>query len=158
MGRITRSPPKPKLKYPFEVSVAQHGVVADWIWDEAARVGGFTGYQKKQTGWATKLVLFDTQEKADELRARIWRRRRDEELWALRGQPCPIAIKYRRARDALMRRAGKFLPATGGESHGRTNDRTDEAEIEEFTDELSDEPLDSAGAMAICCVPGRAGN
>ena len=95
MGRITRSPPKPKLKYPHEVSVANHGVVADWMWEEAARIGGFTGYQRKRKSWSNTVVLFDTREKADKLRALILRREREEELLELRD--CAIAVSYRRA-------------------------------------------------------------
>jgi hypothetical protein len=60
--------------------------------------------------------------------------------------------------DERILNAGLFLPALW--ERDMTEPVIDEVEVEEFTDELSDEALDREGALACCsCQNGcRAGN
>jgi len=96
MGRITRSPPKPKPKFVHEMRVSAVDADEPWIWEEAAHIGGLMGY-KRRGRWPSIAVLFDTPEKAEEFRRRkeLWQREREAARNRLR--PCPIALKYEAA-------------------------------------------------------------
>ena len=73
MGRITRSPPKPRPKLVHEVNVSRTGM--KWqthqaeLWAEVARIAGYAGYKQRSPFWAITTVFFDAKEKADGLRA-----------------------------------------------------------------------------------------
>jgi hypothetical protein len=97
MGRVTRSPPKPGLKYEHAVSVSQWGAVDGWVWPEAERAAGIAGYQVETRGWASTRILFDTQAKADEFRYRLKRHREEVERAELRKRPCPVRVAYEKA-------------------------------------------------------------
>ena len=91
MGRVTRYPPKPKIKYPYEVTVLHTEVDQGWIWEEATRIAGIIGYKRRSRGWAATVAAFDTKEKADELARKLRRWRHEQELAERRRHPCPVA-------------------------------------------------------------------
>jgi hypothetical protein len=97
MGRATRYPPKPKPKYLHEVRVGHGEVDQAWIWKEAERVGGLTGYRKRSPFWAFTIVAFDAPEKAAELERHLRRWRDEEELHEARKRPCPVRVRYEEA-------------------------------------------------------------
>ena len=111
MGRITRTPPKPKPKYLHDVTVLRSEVDQAWIWEEAARIGGIMGYRQRSRGWAATLIAFDTQEKADQLMRKLRRWRHEQELAEMRRHPCPIAVRY--AEAALRQHGVVWGLATG---------------------------------------------
>jgi hypothetical protein len=97
VGRVTRTPPKPKIKYEHEVAVGKDEFDQAWIWEDAARIGGLTGYKVRPSGWAARRVQFDTREKAAQLDRRLRRWRHEEERRRARLHPCPVGTRYREA-------------------------------------------------------------
>lgn len=73
MGRITRSPPKPRPKFSYDVTVPRTGMKwqthQEELWGEVTRIAGNAGYRRRSPFWAVTTVCFDTPAKADELRA-----------------------------------------------------------------------------------------
>ena len=100
MGRVTRSPPKPKPKYLHEVRVGRDCVDQAWIWEAAARIAGPIGYKRRSPFWAYTIIAFDMPEKAAEMDSRLQRWRRDEELRERRKRPCPVRARYEEAAAA----------------------------------------------------------
>ena len=103
MGRITRHPQKPKIKYEHEITVGKGEFGQAWIWEAARQIGGMTGYKVRNAGWAARHVQFDTKEKAGSLGRRLRRWRYEEELRTMRLHPCPIAVRYA---EAALRQHG----------------------------------------------------
>jgi hypothetical protein len=103
MGRITRTPPKPKPEYPHEVTVLHTEVDEVLIWDEATRIGGIIGYKQRSRSWAATVVSFDAKEKADRLMRKLRRWRQEQELAERCRRPCPVAIRYA---EAALRQHG----------------------------------------------------
>ena len=97
MGPITRRPPKPKVKHLHEVRVGREQTDQPWLWEEARRIAGHSGYKKLSPFWAFTIVAFDTKEKAEAFARLVHRRRREEELRKLRQHPCPIHVAYEEA-------------------------------------------------------------
>ena len=97
MGRITRLPPKPKPSYPHEVTLGRGEADEGWIWDQATRVGSFTGYKRRRRSWSSTIVSFDTPEKAAALKSRLQRWRHEREMAKDRLYPCPVGVRYRAA-------------------------------------------------------------
>ncbi|MEK7994174.1 MAG: hypothetical protein AAB403_10260 [Planctomycetota bacterium] len=73
MGRITWSLQKPKPKYLHEAKVLHNGMKWEThheeLWAGVARIASYAGYRQRKPFWGITLVLFDTAEKADALRA-----------------------------------------------------------------------------------------
>jgi hypothetical protein len=97
VGPITRRRPTPKIKHLHEVRVGREQLDQSWLWEEAGRIAGQSGYKKRSPFWAFTIVAFDTKQKADAFEALVQRRRREEELRQLRQRPCPVRIAYEEA-------------------------------------------------------------
>lgn len=111
VGRITRSPPKPKPKYLHEVTLGRGEADQAWIWEEAARIASFAGYKKRPRSWASTIVAFDTLEKAAALKRRLDRWRHEQERAKDRLLPCAVNARYREA--ALRQHAVIWGLSTG---------------------------------------------
>ena len=71
MSRITKPPPRPKVKHAHEVRVAHTGKWSarqDDLWTEVQRVAGYEGFKTKEPFWGCTAIYFDTAEKASVLR------------------------------------------------------------------------------------------
>lgn len=97
MGRITRYPPKPKITYPFAISLDRDVAGQERVQNEAARAGGPAGYKTAKRGWAAVVFSFDTPEKATAFDR--WTRRllHEEELRRMRLRACPVRERYDQA-------------------------------------------------------------
>jgi len=60
MGRITRSPPKPRPKLTHEATVSRTGIKWEThqtaLWTEVARIAGNVGYKQRRPFWAITAV------------------------------------------------------------------------------------------------------
>lgn len=72
MGRVTRSPPKPKPRYLFTCNVAHCGV--KWtthqaeLWAAVAGIAGADGFKEGRSTWISTAVHFTTQDQVNALR------------------------------------------------------------------------------------------
>lgn len=97
MGRITRSPRKPKPKFVHEVRVGHAHRDQTWFLELLGRVAGAGGYRKRTPFWAYTIFAFAKEEQARELELHVSRWIEMEKRAEARRRPCPIAVRYEEA-------------------------------------------------------------
>jgi hypothetical protein len=97
LGRVTRHPKKPKLKFVYEIRVSHTNRNQLWFLELLARVAGPSGYKKRTPFWAYTIFAFVREEQARELELYVGRRLEFEKRAEARKRACPVAVRYEEA-------------------------------------------------------------
>jgi hypothetical protein len=97
VGRITRCPPKPKLKFVREVRVRRGEIDQPWFPRTARQRCHGNGLQEAHPILGLHGLLVRREEQADEMELYLGRSRETEERRQAKARPCPVAVRYEEA-------------------------------------------------------------
>jgi hypothetical protein len=100
MGRITRSPPKPRRKFAQEVRVGRQDVDDPWLAELLARIAGAYGFKKRRPFWAYTIFSLTHKEQADELEHHLREHREFRARRQAKERPWPVRVRYEEAARA----------------------------------------------------------